>query len=69
MYFIGVVFCRTRAGSEVVRDWVRDLNEKDRNAIGQDLNCSQGDRIVLLHGLIEKTPDADLALAGKRKRE
>ncbi len=32
-----VVFYRTRMGSEVVRNWLRDLAEMDRNAIGQDL--------------------------------
>jgi phage-related protein len=32
-----VVFYRTRSGSEVVRDWLRALNEDDRHAIGQDL--------------------------------
>jgi phage-related protein len=34
---IPVVFYRTRSGGEVVRDWLRGLDEKDRNAIGQDL--------------------------------
>ena len=34
---IPVVFYRTRGGSEIVRDWLRALNEKDRNAIGLDL--------------------------------
>src|SRR5258708_38672237 len=34
---IPVVFYRTRSGKEVVRDWLRSLDEKDRNAIGQDL--------------------------------
>ena len=34
---IQVVFYRTRRGAEVVRDWLRDLPEADRNAIGQDL--------------------------------
>ena len=34
---IPVVFYRTRAGGEVMRDWLRSLNEGDRNAIGQDL--------------------------------
>jgi hypothetical protein len=34
---IPVVFYRTRAGSEVVWDWLRGLDEGDRNAIGQDL--------------------------------
>src|ERR1051325_8668271 len=32
-----VVFYRTAAGREVVRDWLRDLQEQDRHAIGQDL--------------------------------
>ena len=34
---IPVVFYRTRGGTEVVRDWLRDLDEADRNAIGMDL--------------------------------
>jgi hypothetical protein len=34
---IPVVFYSTRAGTEVVRDWLRGLDEGDRNAIGQDL--------------------------------
>lgn len=34
---IPVVFYRTTAGLEVVRDWLRNLDEEDRNAIGQDL--------------------------------
>lgn len=106
---IPVVFYRTRAGSEVVRDWLRDLDDGARNAIGQDLMrvqyrwpvgmplcramgdglwevrsdlpgnriarvlvCVAGDRILVLHGFIKKTratPDADLALARRRKRE
>ena len=106
---IPVVFYRTRAGSEVVRDWLRGLDDKDRSAIGQDLMRVQyrwpvgmplcrplgdglwevrsdlpsnrivrvlfglsGDSIVALHGFIkktQKTPDADLTLARKRKRE
>ena len=106
---IPVVFYGTRAGGEVVRDWLRGLAEGDRGAIGQDLMRVQyrwpvgmplcrplgdglwevrsdlpghriarvlfglsGDRIVVLHGFIKKTrktPDADLALARKRKRE
>jgi phage-related protein len=31
------VFYRTASGREVVRDWLRDLEEADRQAIGQDL--------------------------------
>lgn len=34
---IPVMFYRTAAGAEVVRDWLRGLDEADRNAIGQDL--------------------------------
>jgi phage-related protein len=34
---IPVVFYRTRAGAEVVRNWLRELAEADRNVIGQDL--------------------------------
>jgi phage-related protein len=34
---IPVVFYCTRGGSEVVRDWLRGLDEKERNAIGLDL--------------------------------
>ena len=106
---IPVVFYRTPAGTEVVRNWLRGLDEGDRNAIGQDLmrvqyrwpvgmplcrpmgdglwevrsdlpgggiartlfSVQQG-KILVLHGFIKKTkktPDAELALARKRKRE
>lgn len=34
---IPVVFYRTRSGAEVVRDWLRSLDARDRNAIGLDL--------------------------------
>jgi phage-related protein len=34
---IPVVFYSTRGGREVVRDWLRGLEEEDRHAIGQDL--------------------------------
>jgi phage-related protein len=106
---ISVVFYCKRGGVEVVRDWLRDLPEADRHAVGQDLMRVQyrwpvgmplcrplGDglwevrsalpsnriarvlfslhqgRIVALHGFIkksQKTPDEDLALARRRKRE
>jgi phage-related protein len=106
---VPVVFYRTPAGTEVVRNWLRALDDKDRNAIGQDLmrvqyrwpvgmplcrpmgnglwevrsdlpsdriarmlfSVQQG-KILVLHGFIkksQKTPDADLALARRRKRE
>jgi phage-related protein len=32
-----IVFYRTPAGNEVVRDWLRGLDLADRNIIGQDL--------------------------------
>jgi phage-related protein len=106
---IPVVFYRTPAGTEVVRIWLRALNDGERNVIGQDLmrvqyrwpvgmplcrpmgdglwevrsdlpsdriarvlfSVAQG-KILVLHGFIKKsrkTPDADLALARKRKKE
>ena len=34
---VPVVFYRTRAGREVVRDWLRGLDARNRRAIGQDL--------------------------------
>jgi hypothetical protein len=32
-----VVFYRTPAGAEVLRDWLRGLAPADRNIIGQDM--------------------------------
>jgi phage-related protein len=106
---IPVVFYRTPAGTEVVRDWLRALEAEVRSIIGQDLMRAQyrwpvgmplcrpmgdglwevrsdlpGNRIarvlfsvregklLVLHGFIkksQKTPDQDLTLARKRKRE
>jgi phage-related protein len=106
---IPVVFYRTRGGSEVVRDWLRSLEERERNAVGLDLMrvqfrwpvgmplcramgdglwevrtnlpnnrvarlmfCLAQDHIVVLHGFIkktQKTPDDDLNLARRRKKE
>ena len=106
---IPVVFYRTRGGSEVVRDWLRALDGKERNAVGLDLMrvqfrwpvgmplcramgdglweirtnlphnriarvlfCVTRKRIVVLNGFIkktQKTPDEELALARKRKKE
>jgi phage-related protein len=106
---VPVVFYRTPAGTEVVRNWLRGLAEVDRNAIGQDLMRVQyrwpvgmplcrslgegiwevrsdlssnriarvlfsvrNGKILVFHGFIkktQKTPDDELALARKRKRE
>jgi phage-related protein len=106
---VSIVFYRTPAGTEVVRNWLRGLDEGDRHAIGLDLMRVQyrwpigmplcramgeglwevrselpsnriarvlfsvhNGRILVLHGFVkktQKTPDNDLALAHKRKRE
>lgn len=34
---IPVMFYRTRGGAEVVRDWLRAMDEADRHAVGLDL--------------------------------
>jgi phage-related protein len=36
-----LVFYRTETGNEIVRDWLRGLEQADRNAIGQDLMRAQ----------------------------
>jgi phage-related protein len=38
---IPLVFFRTSVGSEPVRDWLKELLENDRKAIGQDLQRVQ----------------------------
>ena len=104
-----VVFYRTPAGAEVVRGWLRGLDEEARSVIGQDLMRVQyrwpvgmplcrpmGDglwevrselpgnrvarvlfgvrqgKLLVLHGFVkksQKTPNEDLVLARRRKRE
>lgn len=106
---VPVIFYRTPAGAEGVRDWLRGLDEKDRNIVGQDLMrvqfrwpigmpfcrplgdglwevrsdlsskriarvifCFTEGRLLALHGFVKKTrktPDSELQLARKRKRE
>jgi phage-related protein len=106
---IPLIFTRTEAGSEPVREWLKGLPEGERQAIGKDLLraqwrwpvgmplcrplenglwevrtnlptkrtarvllCLHREHLVALHGLIKKTratPDEDLALARKRKKE
>lgn len=106
---IPLVFFRTSAGHEPVRNWLKDLPEAERHAIGTDLLraqwrwpvgmllcrpmgsglweirtdlptkraarvllCLYRERLVALHGFIKKTrttPDEDLELARKRKKE
>ncbi len=36
-----VVFYRTQAGNEPVRQWLKDLNREDRRIIGQDVKTAQ----------------------------
>lgn len=38
---IPLIFFRTLAGSEPVRDWLRDLPQEERHAIGRDLLRAQ----------------------------
>jgi phage-related protein len=106
---IPLIFYRSAAGSEPVREWLKDLNVEERRAIGKDLLraqwrwpvgmplcrpmgnglweirtdlptkrtarvllCIYRDHLVVLHGFIKKTrstPDEDLAMARKRKKE
>ena len=106
---IEVVFYRTAAGAEPVRDWLRGMPAADRRIIGTDLVTVQfgwpvgmplcrplhgglwevrsnlpgnrtarllffvhEGRIGLVHGFIKKTrktPDEDLGVARKRKKE
>ena len=93
---IPLIFFRTVTGSEPVREWLKELPEEERQAIGQDLLRAMGnglweirtdlptkrtarvllcvyrEHLVALHGFIKKsraTPDEDLALARKRKKE
>jgi phage-related protein len=106
---IPLIFFRTPAGSEPVREWLKALAEEERLAIGEDLMraqwrwpvgmplcramgnglweirrdlptkrtarvllCFYREHLVVLHGFIKKTratPDEDLALARKRKRD
>jgi phage-related protein len=106
---IPLLFFRTLAGNEPVRDWLKELPEEERQSIGTDLLraqwrwplgmplcramggglwevrtdlptnrtarvliCFYREHLVALHGFIKKTratPDEDLELACKRKKE
>jgi len=76
---IPLIFFRTLTGSEPVRQWLKGLPEEERQAIGKDLVRAQWRWPVGMplcramgSGLWEKTrgtPDEDLALARKRKKE
>jgi len=104
-----LVFFRTSAGREPVREWLKALDELERHEIGKDLLraqwrwpvgmplcrplgdglwevrtdlptkrtarvllCVYREHLVALHGFIKKTratPEGDLAVARKRRRE
>ena len=106
---IPLIFFRTTAGNEPVREWLKGLPTVERQAIGKDLLraqwrwpvgmplcralrdglweirtdlstkrtarvliCLYREHLVALHGFIKKTrttPNEDLALARKRKKE
>ena len=106
---IPLVFYRLRPESEPVREWLKELPEAERQAIGKDLLraqwrwpvgmplcrplgkglwevrtdlpgkraarvllCLYREHLVALHGFIKKTrttPDDDLVLARKRRKE
>ncbi len=106
---IPLIFFRTLTGSDPVREWLKELPEEERQAIGRRsvasamrwpvgmplcramgnglweirtdlptkrtarvLLCVYREHLVALHGFIKKTratPDEDLALARKHKKE
>lgn len=106
---IPLVFFRTDAGAEPVRDWLRTLPKPDRRIVGEGLKqleygwpigmplcralggglfelrsslttrriarvivCVFENELYALHGFIkktQKTPEADLDLARRRKRQ
>ena len=78
---IPLVFFRSLAGREPVREWLKGLDEAGRQAIGTDLPTKRTARVLLylyrehlaaLHGFIKKTPTtpkSDLAAVRKRQKE
>jgi len=57
-------FFKTASGTEPVREWLKDLDKDDSRISGGEM--------ILLHGLIKKTqqtPQQDLELADRRRRE
>jgi phage-related protein len=61
---VGMPLCRSLGDGL----WEVRSNVKG-NRIARVLFCVTEGRLVALHGFIKKTPDADLKLARKRKRE
>jgi len=40
-YILHVVFYRTDAGNESVRDWLKELSREDKRRIGEDIKTAQ----------------------------
>ena len=71
---IPLIFFRSEAGSEPVREWLKGLVRTDlpTKRTARVLLCLYRGRLVALHGFIKKTrttPDDDLALARKHQKE
>jgi hypothetical protein len=71
---LAVLFFRTEAGNEPVREWLRGLVREDRKTVGEDIKTAQfgwplGMPLIrkLATGLWEvRTPPADLMTAKRR---
>jgi len=66
---IPLIFVRTLAGSEPVREWLKELPEAERRAIGKDLLRAQWHWPVGMPLCRAMGNGEDLALARKRKKE
>ena len=77
---VPLIFYRTAAGSEPVRDWLKGLGgglweirtELPAKRTARVLICLHRRHLVALHGFIKKTrttPHSDLATARKRRKE
>ena len=40
-FLLNVVFYRSEAGNEPVRDWLKDLHRDDKRQIGEDIKTAQ----------------------------
>jgi phage-related protein len=63
---IGMPVCRP------IGDGLYEVRSNIVNGVARVLFCAHGGKMVLLHGFVkksQKTPDGDLALARKRKKE
>jgi len=59
-------------GRNPVREWILELPSEDRQTVGKDIQKVEFGWPILSHGFIkktQKTPQQDIDLALKRKRE